>query len=126
MRRSGLGKTIEAEVRKEYLLREWSRYSHLDSAPLVPNGNRRWRRNRHCVRQHDDPLFPSDSDRSGGVINRLIHTTKQQNFPAWRQFYDLVVVDEANHLKNRNTYWKLDNEIKKRFIFSSARLLQNH
>jgi SNF2 family DNA or RNA helicase len=43
-------------------------------------------------------------------------------------FYDLVVVDEAHHLKNRNTLnWKLVNEIKKRFIFLlSATPVQNH
>ena len=43
-------------------------------------------------------------------------------------FYDLVVVDEAHHLKNRNTLnWKLVNEIQKRFIFLlTATPVQNH
>jgi len=45
-----------------------------------------------------------------------------------RQFYDLVVVDEAHHLRNRSTLsWKLVNQIQKRFILLlSATPLQNN
>src|SRR4030066_1207827 len=45
-----------------------------------------------------------------------------------RHFYDLVVVDEAHHLRNRTTLaWKLINQIQKRFILLlSATPLQNN
>jgi len=44
------------------------------------------------------------------------------------QFYDLVVVDEAHHLRNRTTKaWKLVNQIQKRFIFLlTATPIQNN
>jgi SNF2 family DNA or RNA helicase len=59
-----------------------------------------------------------------------LHTAKsRKNLPfVTRQFYDLVVVDEAHHLRNRATQaWKLINEIQKRFILLlSATPLQNN
>ena len=63
----------------------------------------------------DDPLFSADPDRfwRGSFIIASIHTAKSsKNFTRVAgNFYDLVVVDEAHHLKNRNTLnWKLVNE----------------
>jgi SNF2 family DNA or RNA helicase len=53
----------------------------------------------------------------------------KRNMPiVTQQFYDLVVVDEAHHLRNRSTLaWKLVNQIQKRFILLlSATPLQNN
>ena len=49
-----------------------------------------------------------------------IHTAKNKNnFDKVTQLkYDLVVVDEAHHLKNKSTLsWKLVNALQKKFIF---------
>jgi SNF2 family DNA or RNA helicase len=80
----------------------------------------------------EEPLFSADPDRfwRHPFIIASIHTAKSsKNFSRVAgNFYDLVVVDEAHHLKNRNTLnWKLVNEIRKRFIFLlSATPVQNH
>ncbi len=59
-----------------------------------------------------------------------INTAKaKKNFPrVTGRSYDLVIVDEAHHLKNRKTLsWKLVNAIKKRFIFLlTATPIQNN
>ena len=131
----GLGKTIEAGIlMKEYLLRGMVKnILILTPAPLVSQ----WQE--EMVQKFDmvfatteDPLFSSDPDRfwRQSFIIASIHTAKNsKNFSRVAgNFYDLVVIDEAHHLKNRNTLnWKLVNEIKKRFIFLlSATPVQNH
>jgi len=63
------------------------------------------------------------------VIASLNMAKSKRNMPlVTRQFYDLVVVDEAHHLRNRATLsWKLINQIQKRFILLlSATPLQNN
>src|SRR3970282_1937917 len=80
----------------------------------------------------EDPLISADAERfwRHPFIVASSHTAKSSKHFARvaGNFYDLVVVDEAHHLKNRNTLnWKLVNEIKKRFIFLlSATPVQNH
>ncbi|MBI4490366.1 MAG: DEAD/DEAH box helicase, partial [Deltaproteobacteria bacterium] len=121
----GLGKTIEAGILiKEYLLRGMVKnILILTPAPLVSQ----WRE--EMAQKFDiafvtteEPLLDADPDRfwQQRFIIASIHTAKgNKNFSrVASNFYDLVVVDEAHHLKNRNTLnWKLVNEIKKRFIF---------
>ncbi|MBI1871457.1 MAG: DEAD/DEAH box helicase [Chlamydiae bacterium] len=54
------------------------------------------------------------------LIIASIHTAKrnQNAFQVVEQFYDLVIVDEAHHLRNRTTLaWQFVNQIKKKFIF---------
>lgn len=121
----GLGKTIEAGMlMKEYLLRGMVKnILILTPAPLVSQWQEEMAQKFGIVfATTDDPLFSADPDRfwRGSFIIASIHTAKSgKNFPRVAgNFYDLVVVDEAHHLKNRNTLnWKLVNEIKKRFIF---------
>ena len=131
----GLGKTIEAGMlMKEYLLRGMVKnILILTPAPLVSQWQEEMAQKFDIVfATTDDPLFSSDPDRfwRGTFIIASIHTAKSsKNFARVAgNFYDLVVVDEAHHLKNRNTLnWKLVNEIKKRFIFLlSATPVQNH
>jgi superfamily II DNA or RNA helicase len=121
----GLGKTIEAGMlMKEYLLRGMVKnILILAPAPLVSQWQEEMAQKFGIVfATTEDPLFSADPDRfwRGSFIIASIHTAKSsKNFPRVAgNFYDLVVVDEAHHLKNRNTLnWKLVNEIKKRFIF---------
>jgi superfamily II DNA or RNA helicase len=131
----GLGKTIEAGMlMKEYLLRGMVKnILILTPAPLVSQWQEEMAQKFGIVfATTDDPLFSADPDRfwRGSFIIASIHTAKSsKNFARVAgNFYDLVVVDEAHHLKNRNTLnWKLVNEIKKRFIFLlSATPVQNH
>jgi superfamily II DNA or RNA helicase len=121
----GLGKTIEAGMlMKEYLLRGMvNNILILTPAPLVSQWQEEMAQKFGIgFATTDDPLFSTDPDRfwRAPFIIASIHTAKSsKNFPrVASNFYDLVVVDEAHHLKNRNTLnWKLVNEIKKRFIF---------
>jgi len=131
----GLGKTIEAGMlMKEYLLRGMVKnILILTPAPLVSQWQEEMAQKFDIVfATTEDPLFSADPDRfwRGSFIIASIHTAKSsKNFTRVAgNFYDLVVVDEAHHLKNRNTLnWKLVNEIKKRFIFLlSATPVQNH
>ena len=121
----GLGKTIEAGMLiKEYVLRGMIKnILILTPASLVSQ----WRDEMDAkfgIRflTTDDIEFMRDHE--GFWKNRFIiasiNTAKSsKNMPAViEQFYDLVIVDEAHHLRNRTTLsWKLVNQIQKRFIF---------
>ncbi|MFH1048308.1 MAG: SNF2-related protein [Patescibacteria group bacterium] len=131
----GLGKTIEAGMLiKEYLLRKMVK-NILILAPssLVSQ----WKEEMHQkfglkFITTDDDIFQADPDKfwNNKFIIASINTAKSgRNFKKIvAKFYDLVVVDEGHHLKNRKTAaWKLVNEIKKRFIFIlTATPLQNN
>lgn len=121
----GLGKTIEAGIlMKEYLSRGMIKnILILTPASLVLQ----WR---YEMEQKfnipfvttEDPLLQADPEQfwQCRFIIASIHTAKGERHAerVANTFYDLVVVDEAHHLKNRRTLaWKLVNEIKKRFIF---------
>jgi superfamily II DNA or RNA helicase len=121
----GLGKTIEAGMlMKEYLLRGMvNNILVLAPAPLVSQWHEEMSQKFGIsFTTTEDPLLNADPDRfwHQPFIIASIHTAKRSKSFAQvvSNFYDLVVVDEAHHLKNRSTLtWKLVNEIKKRFIF---------
>jgi SNF2 family DNA or RNA helicase len=131
----GLGKTIEAGMLiKEYLMRGMIKnVLILTPAPLVSQ----WKdemlsKFKIEFLTTDDAEFQTDSNSfwENRFIIASINTAKSnKNMPAViEQFYDLVVVDEAHHLRNRQTIsWKLVNQIKKKFIFLlSATPVQNN
>jgi superfamily II DNA or RNA helicase len=131
----GLGKTIEAGIlMKEYLLRGMvKKILILTPAPLVSQWQEEMAQKfAIAFTTTEDALLNVDPDRfwRQSFIIASIHTAKSsRNFArVASNFYDLVLVDEAHHLKNRNTLnWKLVNEIQKRFIFLlSATPVQNH
>ncbi|MGH7926476.1 MAG: DEAD/DEAH box helicase, partial [Candidatus Binatia bacterium] len=131
----GLGKTVEAGIlMKEYLLRGMVKnILILTPAPLVSQWQEEMAQKFNIpFVTTEEPLLNGDPDRfwRAPFIIASIHTAKSsRNFSrVAANFYDLVVVDEAHHLKNRNTLnWKLVNEIQKRFIFLlSATPVQNH
>lgn len=125
----GLGKTIEAGMLiKEYLLRGMIKnVLILTPSSLVSQ----WKEEMGVkfgieFVTTDSPEFKNEIKNDPAAfwkqrfIIASINTAKSsKNMPAViEQFYDLVVVDEAHHLRNRTTMsWKLVNQIKKRFIF---------
>ncbi|MGA1841049.1 MAG: SNF2-related protein [bacterium] len=131
----GLGKTIEAcMLIKEYLLRRMiNRVLVLTPTSLVSQwqeelsgkfglefattDQEEFRENESFWTQH--PL----------IVASINIAKSKKNFEKITQIeHDLVVVDEAHHMRNRSTLnWKLVNSLKKRFIFLiSATPVQNN
>ncbi|MEJ5363961.1 MAG: SNF2-related protein [Desulfosoma sp.] len=120
----GLGKTIEAcLVLKEYMVRGLVK----EALILVPSALvNQWQ----AELQHkfgldfvstNDELFKQDPDRfwrSPLVLASLQTARTKRHFDAvTSRFYDMVIVDEAHHLKNHTTVnWKLVNTLKKNFL----------
>ncbi len=120
----GLGKTIEAGlVLKEYLLRGLV-HTALILAPssLVPQ----WQEELSGkfgipFISTQDELFKLDPDQFWAepfILASLQTARTKRHFSAvTSRVYDLAVVDEAHHLKNRATQnWKLVNAIQKTFL----------
>ncbi|MGM0366646.1 MAG: DEAD/DEAH box helicase [Actinomycetota bacterium] len=120
----GLGKTIEAlMVLKEYVQRGMVKSALiLTPTPLVSQ----WREE---LKNKFDLDFPSTDDpgfqsrhksfwKQDFILASINIAKSKKNFPAvTKREYDMVIVDEAHHLKNRNTLnWKLVNALKKRFL----------
>ncbi|MCD5412116.1 MAG: SNF2-related protein, partial [Thermodesulfovibrionales bacterium] len=131
----GLGKTIEAGMLiKEYLMRGMIKnILILTPVTLVSQ----WKEEMLSKFQIefltiDDIDSQANSDgfwKNRFIIASLNTAKNSRNMPlVIEQFYDLVVVDEAHHLRNRRTLsWKLVNQIKKKFIFLlSATPVQNN
>ncbi len=120
----GLGKTIEAlMVLKEYIQRGMVKNAIiLTPTPLVSQ----WKEE---LASKFGLYFPSTDDadfKSRGqsfwkekfILASINIAKSKKNFSAVTQReYDMVIVDEAHHLKNRSTLnWKLVNALKKRFL----------
>ncbi len=120
----GLGKTIEAlMILKEYILRGMVKSALiLVPSPLVSQ----W--SEELAAKFQLPFFSTEETafRSGEpsfwnrpyVLASINVAKSPKNFPLVTQKeWDLVIVDEAHHLKNRNTLnWKIVNSLKKRFL----------
>jgi SNF2 family DNA or RNA helicase len=121
----GLGKTIEAGlVLSELMVRGLAR-SVLVLVP--PSLIEQWQgemRRKFSVElvSHDDPAFRDRGAAAWTEFDRVIasiHTAKREPHRAaiLARRWDLVIVDEAHHLRNRNTQaWKFASEIQKQFI----------
>lgn len=120
----GLGKTIEAGMLiKEYLLRGMVKnVLILTPAPLVSQ----WQEEMEVkfgipFLSTDAPDFAKDPAafwREPFLVASMGTARTEKNTPLiLEQFYDLVIVDEAHHLRNRTTKtWKLINQLQKKFI----------
>ncbi len=120
----GLGKTIEAGlILNEYRMRGLVRTALI----LTPSSlGEQWRE--EMIRKFDLPFVSHDSAEFKSTSNSWqtlpyivasLETAKRE--PHRSQIlahaYDLVIVDEAHHLKNRNTQaWKFINQLKKKYI----------
>ncbi len=120
----GLGKTIEALiVFKEYVHRGMVKSALiLVPTPLVSQ----WRdelkeKFNLSIPSTDDPGYASRSDAFWDepfMLASINIAKSKKNFSrVVSREYDMIIVDEAHHLKNRNTLnWKLINALKKRFL----------
>ncbi|MBU2689744.1 MAG: DEAD/DEAH box helicase family protein, partial [Candidatus Eisenbacteria bacterium] len=132
----GLGKTIEAGmIIKEYMLRGLIR-SVLVLVP--PSLVAQWHEELllkfgiDCATSAD-PLFKRDPEafwqEKPLIIASLASAKSARHAPLLTaRPYDLIIVDEAHHLRNRNTQaWKLINRLKSRFLLLlTATPLQNN
>ncbi|MCA1574215.1 MAG: DEAD/DEAH box helicase family protein, partial [Acidobacteria bacterium] len=131
----GLGKTVEAGmVLKEYLLRGMvERVLILTPASLV----KQWQEEmsvKFDVRfatSYDSLLRkdPASFWTQPRIIASIATARRAEHLDRLAsQSYDLVIVDEAHHLKNRSTAnWKLVNALQKRFLLLlSATPVQNN
>ena len=120
----GLGKTVEAGlVLKEYMLRGLVKSALI----LVPSSLvHQWRDELHekfdisCATSLD-PLFrddPAEFWQQPLLLVSLQTARMARHFDAvTARSYDMVIVDEAHHLKNRTTRnWKLVNAVQKTFL----------
>jgi superfamily II DNA or RNA helicase len=131
----GLGKTIEAGmVIKEYLMRNMVRNILILTPSALVSQWKEEMATKFGIEfvTTDDVEASNDPERfwNGRYLIASLNLAKsKKNMPVVTQrFYDLVVVDEAHHLRNRTTLtWKLINQIQKRFILLlSATPLQNN
>lgn len=120
----GLGKTIEASI----ILKEYIQRGIVKSALILSPST--------LVSQWQEELqtkfgldFPSTDDpdfqkkgiqfwEAPYILASINQAKSKRNISAViHREYDMVIVDEAHHLKNRNTLnWKLLNSLKKRFL----------
>jgi superfamily II DNA or RNA helicase len=131
----GLGKTIEAGmVIKEYVMRGMvNNILILTPSSLVSQWKEEMESKFGIAFMTTEDMGalddPEDIWKEKFVIASLNMAKSKRNMPlVTQQFYDLVVVDEAHHLRNRATLsWKLINQIQKKFILLlSATPLQNN
>ncbi|HKK91522.1 MAG TPA: SNF2-related protein, partial [Desulfobacteraceae bacterium] len=120
----GLGKTIEALIiLVEYIKRGMVTTGViLTPTPLVSQWKEELKLKFNMdVPSTDDPEFQSGSRTFWDnplVVASINHAKSKKNFDlVTGREYDMIIVDEAHHLKNRSTLnWKLVNSLKKRFI----------
>lgn len=132
----GLGKTVEAGMAmSEYIMRGLAKKILILTPPsLVQQWDNEMKRkfNQDFIKA-DDPAFKNKGSDAWASFNKVIasiSTAKRKNHRdiILQQHYDLVIVDEAHHLKNRKTEaWKFVNAINKKYIFLlTATPVQNH
>ncbi|MDC3418571.1 DEAD/DEAH box helicase [Aquibacillus salsiterrae] len=132
----GLGKTVEAGMAMlEYIMRGLVKKVLILTPPsLVQQWENEMKRkfNQDFIKT-DDSAFKSMGDDAWAHYPKVIASLstakrKQHREAIFNQHYDLVIVDEAHHLRNRKTQaWKFINGINKKYIFLlTATPVQNH
>lgn len=131
----GLGKTIEAGIiLLEYILRGLARKVLILTPPSLTT---QWREEMESKFSldfvlHDDPDFRNggvDSWHSYDKVIASVHTAKMKNNAEEisKITYDMLIIDEAHYLRNRNTQvWKFVNSLKKKYMLMlTATPIQN-
>lgn len=122
----GLGKTIEAGLAlKEYLMRQMAERVLILTPPALVE---QWREElAGKFRLGDfvtsfDPVFREQGARAWETFPRVIASLATARRAEHREaitpiVYDLIIVDEAHHLKNRaSVSWKFVNALQKKYI----------
>ena len=121
----GLGKTIEAGlVLKEYALRGLARRVLILTPPSLVSQWRDEMRDKFGIEflTLDDAGFHRHGDDAWERCERVIaslHTAKsaRNREAVQRVAYDLIIVDEAHHLRNRGSVsWKFANQLKSKYL----------
>ncbi|MBV9122586.1 MAG: DEAD/DEAH box helicase [Planctomycetes bacterium] len=121
----GLGKTIEAGlILSELHMRGLARSVLVLVPPsLIEQWQGEMRRKFGLeLISHDDPVFRAHGAAAWQEFDRVIvsmHTAKREPHRSaiLGRRWDLVIVDEAHHLRNRNTQlWRFASELQKQFI----------
>lgn len=122
----GLGKTIEAGlVIKEYLMRQMAERILILTPPGLVQQWREELAEKFGLRDfvtNTDEAFRAAGDDAWRKFPRVIASIAAARHTGNRDLitnltYDLVIVDEAHHLKNRSSVtWKFVNDLQKRFI----------
>lgn len=121
----GLGKTIEAGlILSELMMRGLARSVLVLVPPsLIEQWQGEMRRKFSIeLTSHDDPDFRQRGVQAWGEFDRTIasiHTAKREPHRSaiLGRKWDIVIVDEAHHLRNRNTQaWKFASGLQKQFI----------
>ncbi len=120
----GLGKTIEALIAlKEYIQRGMVKSALiLTPTPLVSQWQEELRTKFDLdFLSTNDPAYRTDEAsfwKRHFILSSINIAKSKKNYPfVVEREYDMVIVDEAHHLKNRNTLnWKLVNNLKKKFL----------
>lgn len=121
----GLGKTVEAGIcMMEYIMRGLARKVLVLVPPsLINQWHEEMKRkfNQDFIRS-DDPEFVKMGGDAWSHYNKVIasiSTAKRSNHSRIisELQYDLIIVDEAHHVKNRNTVaWQFVNSLKKKYM----------
>jgi len=122
----GLGKTIEAGlVLKEYLLRQMVNRVLIITPPALVEQWREELASKFGLSDfvaNYDPEFRELGPQAWAAFPRVIASLATARRPEHRRaitniVYDLVIVDEAHHLKNRaSVSWKFVNALQKKYI----------
>ena len=131
----GLGKTVEAGlILKEYMLRGLVRTALILTPSSLVNQWQEELQNKFAIPvvSTNDPRFRQDPEQfwTEPLVLASLQTAKlKRHFEAvTSRSYDMVIVDEAHHLKNRTTLnWKLVNSVQKSFLLMlTATPVQNN
>ena len=121
----GLGKTIEAGIiLEELVVRGLARRVLILTPPsLVEQWQGEMRRKFGLdFIVHDDPGFREQGAQAWAMHDRIIasyHTAKREPHRAaiLKQEWDLVIVDEVHHFRNRTTLlWQMASELRRKYI----------
>lgn len=132
----GLGKTIEAcTVMMEYIIRGFARKILILVPPYLVNrwSNELKRKFNQDFITSDDPEFKNMGDKAWIYYPKIISSInlakrKRNSECILKIHYDMVIVDEAHHLKNRKTVaWNFVNNLDKdSILLLTATPIQNN